>query len=81
MTDAELKERFNAEHWPTPCALIEYNGERGIAFYIGEALSSVWRPGNVIVFWEDGEHTILPDEFDLIQFNIMYYDFTTSLPS
>lgn len=70
MTSDELIARFNSEDWPMPCALIEFNRTRGIAFLIGEALSELWRPNDIVVFWRDGEHTILPDEFDLIQYNV-----------
>lgn len=51
-------------------ALIDYEGERGIIIKIGENLSSTWRSGEIIVFWEDGEQTILPDEFLLISENV-----------
>lgn len=75
MTSRQLIEKFNNNSWPVPCALIEYNGERGIAFEIGENLSSTWPSGEVIVFWQDGTHTVLPNEFNLVQFNVWYLDF------
>lgn len=51
-------------------ALIEKDGERGIAFKIGENLSATWKSGDVIVIWENGEQTILPDSFQLVNNNV-----------
>lgn len=52
-------------------AMIEHNGTRGIAIEIGEVLSATWRQGKIIVFWEDGDHTILPEgPFVLLEFDL-----------
>ena len=32
---------------------------RGIAVEIGENLSPIWQSGDVIVFWDNGDHTML----------------------
>lgn len=50
--------------------LIESDGERGIAFKIGENLSATWQSGDVIVIWENGEQTVLPDKFTVINSNV-----------
>lgn len=70
MTPQELENKFNAEDWNTVSALIEYQDERGIAIRIGENLAHNWQSGEIIVFWEDGEHTVLPDDFELVKYNV-----------
>ena len=47
-------------------ALIEHDGQRGIAIKLGETLSKTWRSGDVIVFWANGEHTVPPDTMQLV---------------
>lgn len=64
------KETLESKIKINQAALIESDGERGIAFKIGENLSQTWKSGDVIVIWENGEQTILPDKFLLISKNI-----------
>lgn len=52
--------------------LIEYEGERGIALKVGENLSQTWKSGDIIVFWTDGEQTVLPDEFSVPVWNNLF---------
>ena len=51
-------------------AVIEFQGERGIALLIGERLSKTWASGDIIVFWENGEQTVLPEDHKVIEINI-----------
>ncbi|WP_088832719.1 hypothetical protein [Paenibacillus tyrfis] len=72
MTATELatlfERRINERSLQMPAAMIEYQGEKGIALYIGENLATgTWLNGDIIVHWEKGEHTSLPDEFSLIK--------------
>lgn len=68
MTRAELEKRLAEEDvWMSASALIEHEGTRGIAIRLGENLSGSWQSGNVIVFWTNGDHTIVPDEFELVR--------------
>ncbi|WP_068775763.1 hypothetical protein [Paenibacillus sp. FJAT-26967] len=51
-----------------PAAMIEYQGEKGIALMIGENLATgTWLSRDIIVHWEGGEHTVLPDDFTLVR--------------
>ena len=69
MKRKELEDKFNKDDYPT--ALIEYEDDKGIAIRLGENLvTGTWLSGDIIVFWNDGEHTILPDEFKLIKYNL-----------
>jgi len=74
MTKQELEgimEYKNNDGLQVPCCMIEYQGEKGIVLYIGENLATgTWLSGDLIVHWEEGEHTILPDEFTLIKRNL-----------
>jgi len=72
MTPAELKALFDEDDELTNAALIEHEGARGIAIKLGESLCGVWGSGNIIVFWSNGDHTIPPDEFDLIHSELFY---------
>ena len=69
MTATELRAMFDGPDWKATSAVIESEGDRGIALKLGENLSGLWKSGDVIVFWEDGDHTELPDDFALVQFN------------
>lgn len=72
MFNEELEERFKNDSGLAPSAVIEFKGERGIAIALGENLvTNTWLSGDVIVFWENGEHTMLPEEqeFELIHYN------------
>ena len=63
------KEQLEAHFEKQSCgaaAVIAYQGERGVAYVLGERLSKTWASGDVIVLWSDGEHTVLPDEFDCL---------------
>ena len=73
MKSEELIEKFK-EPGDSICraALIEYQDERGIALEIGENLSKDWLSTDIIVFWEGGEQTILPDEFELLIEDLWY---------
>ncbi|MVP00360.1 hypothetical protein [Paenibacillus lutrae] len=54
-----------------PAAMIEYHGEKGIALMVGENLATgTWLSGDIVVHWENGKHTMLPDEFTLIKENV-----------
>ena len=70
MTSDELRRRFEQTRDLQPTALINYQGDVGIAIRLGEVLSKTWRSGDVIVFWPDGDHTTLPDEFALLKFDL-----------
>jgi hypothetical protein len=70
MTKEELEAQFESDDSLAPCALIRFQGELGIALKIGENLTKHWQSGDVIVFWENGEHTVLADQFTLIRFNL-----------
>jgi hypothetical protein len=48
-------------------AIIAYENNYGLAILLVEDLSKVLRAGTVVVFWQDGEITILPNRFTLIQ--------------
>jgi len=68
VTRAELEKRLADEDvWMSASALIEHEGARGIAIRLGETLHRLWQSGDVIVFWTNGDHTILPDEFELVR--------------
>ena len=70
MEEKELMEIFDKQdNFISSCALIEHQGVRGIAIELGENLSEKWRSREIIVFWRDGDHTVLPEEFVLIKFN------------
>jgi len=63
------KEQLVAHFEKQPCgaaAVIAYQDERGVAYVLGERLSTEWASGDIIVLWSDGEHTVLPDEFECL---------------
>ena len=65
MLKAELSEELTNREARQPGALIEYQGTRGLAIMVGEN----WPPflsGDIVVLWEDGEHTVLPEDFELL---------------
>jgi membrane-bound inhibitor of C-type lysozyme len=66
MTPKELEELFEDDFRFSSAALIEHEGTRGIAIKLGESLCGPWYSGHIIVFWSNGDHTILPGEFKLI---------------
>jgi hypothetical protein len=71
MKPAELAAKFKADDRKlTNSAVIEFQGQRGIVIKLGENLGGAWLSGDLIVFWDDGENTILPDEFAVIAFDI-----------
>ena len=75
MTNKELEKIMvmnKGDHSPqVPCCMIEYQGEKGIVLYIGENLATgTWLSGDLIVHWEEGDHTMLPDEFKLLNDNL-----------
>ncbi|MFU1798194.1 hypothetical protein ACM1RC_30360 [Paenibacillus azoreducens] len=76
MTDTELMNEFErrmsqSTKYQLPAAMIEYQGEKGIALMIGENLATgTWLNGDIIVHWERGKHTMLPEEFTLIKSDI-----------
>lgn len=57
-------------------ALIEFGGERGIVLKLGENLSTQppWLSGEIIVFWQDGENTVLPDYFQVIKLDVFGFN-------
>lgn len=70
MTKEELMEMLNKRFGKKnrlPAAKIKFQGEMGIVIRLAQNLSSTWQEGDFIVFWEDGEETILPDEFELAE--------------
>mgnify|MGYP006342034883 FL=1 len=69
MRDYELEDKFRME-CDSGTALIEYQGQRGIAIRLREPLGGVWKSDVVLVHWDNGEHTILPDEFDVISYDL-----------
>lgn len=60
-----LEARSGTEGRPlTSAALIEWTDRgdvvnRGIAICLGENLTSAWQSGDVIVFWDNGDHSML----------------------
>lgn len=48
------------------CLARSKDGEIGIAYMLGGALSEKWRAGDVIVLWENGEHTA-PDGLEVVK--------------
>jgi hypothetical protein len=59
--DTELKEQGPAGayiEWTCPHG----RTEKGVALSLGENLTRLWQSGDVIVFWENGDHTMLFDE-------------------
>ena len=71
MKPEELVALFGNYDGISATALIEYQGERGIAIELGETLSATWRSGKIIVFWADGDHTTLPEgPFTLLEFDL-----------
>lgn len=74
MTPDQLAEAFEKSDKISPAALIEYQGEKGIAIRLGENLASNWLSYEIIVFWEDGDHTILPDEFELLKLDLWDFE-------
>jgi hypothetical protein len=69
MTREGLEDKYSDKL--SHACLIEHNDyldntQRGIMVLLGEPLSDKWRSGNWIVFWSNGDHTIPPDEFDII---------------
>jgi len=57
-------EDIPADDWRTgqplvAAALIEWNDERGVVMCVGENLSQTWQSGDVMVFWYNGDHTLL----------------------
>lgn len=42
------------EHWTSPS-----RGVRGVVICVGENLSQTWQSGDVMVFWYNGDHTLL----------------------
>lgn len=50
------------DKYPCVFAKIEFQGNFGIAFRVGETISKTWQSNDYIVFWENGEHTVLPDK-------------------
>jgi hypothetical protein len=66
-----FKIRIEASGRQLPAAMIEYQGEKGIALMLGENLATgTWLSGDIVVHWEKGEHTVLPEEFHLIKEDI-----------
>ena len=63
MTRNELEEKLN---YNFKFAKIKYKNECGIAFQIGETISKTWQSNDSIIFWEDGEHTVIPEEFEFL---------------
>jgi hypothetical protein len=67
----EFTNSFKRDSLQVPTALIEYEGEKGIVIMIGENLvTGTWLSGDIIVHWENGEHTVLPDEFVVLSNNL-----------
>jgi len=70
MTEGELKNHLFAAMKPpvfSPCAMISYNGERGIAYLIGETWSKDWHSGGIAVLWWNGDLTVLPFESEVLK--------------
>lgn len=70
MTEAELRELF--ESTEVTMALVAYKDGplprgTGVAIELGENLSRTWQSGDIVVFWTDGEHTVLPDSFEFVR--------------
>ena len=67
MTPEELVRRIDGDSDSLSWAvLIEYQGIRGVAIKLGESLGDPWQSGDIVVFWQDGDSTALPDNFGLI---------------
>lgn len=66
MIPEELRAHFDQLDEIQPAVRIEYQGHIGIAICLGESLGGPWQSGDVIVFWRDGDSTVLPDEFTLL---------------
>lgn len=63
MNREELIEKLTEQYDDTrqPAALIHdpQRGLRGVAFLLGENLSRTWQSGDLLIFWENGDHTDL----------------------
>lgn len=70
MRDKDLEAKFEEAGWSVVSAVIDVKGEKGLAIRISENLSEAWQSGDVIVFWESGEATVLPEEFELVKFDL-----------
>ena len=72
MTNGELTEMMAKPDEPSS-ALIQYQDERGIALRLGENLSREppWLSGEIIVFWQNGDNTVLPDSFVVLSLGVM----------
>lgn len=81
MKAAELEAKFKAsENKLTASALIEYKDQRGIVIRLGENLcTGTWLSGDLICFWDDGENTVLPDDFELITFDLFGFNLSKLL--
>jgi hypothetical protein len=75
MTKEELIALFDEQtDYISPAALIEFQDEKGLAIRIGENLADNWKSWEIIVFWQDGDHTVLPDEFELLKLDLWTLD-------
>jgi hypothetical protein len=66
VTPDELKAHFAQLDEIQPAVRIEYQGDIGIAIELGESLGGPWSSGKILVFWRNGDSTVLPDEFTLL---------------
>lgn len=58
-----IRKMFESREQLMPACMIEYNGEKGVVFKLGENLASgTWLSGDIIVFWEGGDYTMLPND-------------------
>jgi hypothetical protein len=61
--EKEIRNLFDKQNKIQPTCMIEYQGEKGIVFQLGENLATgTWLSGDIIVFWEDGDQTTLPED-------------------
>lgn len=59
ITFEELQKILEKHEWPYRYMLINTNHGRAIVFKVGENISRSWLSGDIIAFWENGEHTCI----------------------
>jgi hypothetical protein len=58
---ARLQARREQVNTFQPMLIVEYRGDYGIAMILGERLSSTWKSGDLIIFWDNGDQTDMGD--------------------
>jgi hypothetical protein len=42
----------------------------GVAIHLGENLAQLWQSGDIIVFWSNGDHTMVPERVEVLQWDL-----------